>query len=331
MADAKEMGRRLKDLMRWNRRFRLVGSNKIGQAKAPVPHRWCLLLAAALTVSPAFATTYIVTIAGLGGEPDYEQRFAMLATDTDKILHTGAATDRVVETLKGADATKAKLTASLNRIASEAKGPDVFVLMMIGHGTFDGAEYKFNLPGPDISGTELAGLLNRIPAMRQLVVDMTSASGGATAALKKENRTIITATKSGSEKNATVFARYWVEALRDPAADSDKNNVVSALEAFHYAISKATQFYTEQKRLATEHPQLEDQQHAAAFPLVRYGAADVAVTDPAKKALISKKEEIENRIDALKYQKDLMAPEDYKRQIAGMLLELARTQEAIEK
>ncbi len=142
--------------------------------------------------------------------------------------------------------------------------------MMIGHGTFDGVEYKFNLPGPDISGTELAALLNRIPASRQLVVDMTSASGGATPALKKENRTVITATKSGSEKNATLFARYWVEALRDPAADTDKNEVVSALEAFQYAQTKTAQFFTEQKRLATEHPQLEDRAarcHLPAGPL----------------------------------------------------------------
>lgn len=288
-------------------------------------------LAIGLLAAPAFATTYMVTVAGLGGEPDYEQRFSMLASDTDKILRGGSASDRVIETMKGADATKAKLTASLNHIALEAKSQDVLVLMMIGHGSFDGTEYKFNLPGPDISGAELAGLLNRIQAGRQLVVDMTSASGGAAAALKRDNRTIITATKSGSEKNATVFARYWVEALRDPAADVDKNNVVSALEAFHYAQTKTAQFYTEQKRLATEHPQLEDQQHAAAFPLVRYGAADAPVTDPAKKALIGKKEEIENKIDALKYQKDLMAPEEYRKQISSLLLELARTQEAIEK
>jgi hypothetical protein len=283
--------------------------------------------------APAFATTYFVTVAGLGGEPDYETRFNLLANDTDKILRGSGGTDRVIETLKGPEATRAKLTAVLNKVASEAKAQDVFVLTMIGHGTFDGAEYKFNLPGPDISATELAALLNRIPASRQLVVDTTSASGGAAAALKHEGRTVITATKSGSEKNATIFGRYWVEALRDPAADTDKNEVVSALEAFHYAQAKTAGFFTEQKRLATEHAQLapEDQQRAGAFPLVRYGNAATAVTDPAKRALVAKKEEIENKIDALKYQKDLMAPEDYKRQIATFLLELARTQEAIEK
>ena len=150
----------------------------------------------------------------------------------------------MVETLKGADATKAKLEAALgDRIAAQAKPPDAFVLMMIGHGTFDGTEYKFNLPGPDISAPELAVLLNRIPATRQLVVDMTSASGGvASTRSKKEGRVVITATKSGTEKNATVFARFWVEALRDPAADTDKNQVVTALEAFKYAQTKTAAF-----------------------------------------------------------------------------------------
>jgi len=292
------------------------------------------LLSAALLLaiaSPACATTFILTVAGLGGEPDYEQRFALLATDMDKILRAGGATDRVIETLKGPDATKAKFEAALGRFAAQAKSQDVVVLMMIGHGTFDGTEYKFNLPGPDISGTELAAQLNKIPATRQLVVDMTSASGGITAALKKEGRTIITATKSGTEKNATIFARFWVESLRDPTADTDKNEIISALEAFHYAQTKTAAFFTEQKRLATEHAQLEDTQRAAAFPLLRFGSAAAVINDPAKRDLVAKKEDIENKIDALKYQKDLMAPDDYKRQIATLLLDLAKTQELIDK
>ena len=301
----------------WRRRFRL---------RLPILAALCIAAA-----SPSFAATYILTVAGLGGEPDYEQRFAALATDVDKILRGGGATDRVVETLKGPDATRAKMEASLNRIASQAKPQDAFVLMMIGHGTFDGTEYKFNLPGPDISGTELAVLLNRIPAGRQLVVDMTSASGGAVAALKKDNRTIITATRNGNEKNATVFARFFVDALRDTAADTDKNEVVSALEAFNYAEKKTSQFYTEQKRLATEHPQVDDQQHAAAFPLLRYGAAAAVINDPAKKELLAKKDDIEGRIDALKYQKSLLAPDDYRKQITALLVELAKVQEAIDK
>jgi hypothetical protein len=283
-----------------------------------------------LLVQPVFASTYILTVAGLGGEPDYDQRFTLWANDTDKILKNGS-TDRVVETLKGADATKAKIETALNKIASQAKSADAFVLMLIGHGTFDGAEYKFNLPGPDITGTELASLMNKVPATRQLVVDMTSCSGGAIQTFKKENRTVITATKSGSEKNATLFGRYWVEALRDPAADVDKNETISALEAFQYADKKTSEFYKEQKRLATEHAQIDDQQRAASFPLLRFGSAAAVVNDPAKKELVSKREEIENKIDALKYQKSLMAPADYTKQLTQLLIELSKTQEAIDK
>lgn len=279
----------------------------------------------------AHGATFYLTVAGLGGEPDYEQRFQLLATDTDKMLRASPGTDKTVETLKGADATRAKLEAALGKIAAQAKAADAFVLMMIGHGTFDGAEYKFNLPGPDISAPELAVLLNRIPASRQLVVNMTSASGGSVDALKKDGRVIIAATKSGMEKNATVFARYWVEALRDPAADLDKNQAITASEAFKYAQAKTAAFFTDQKHLATEHAQLSDEQKAAAFTIVRFAAAGSPVTDPAKRALVTAKEEIENKIDALKYQKDLMDAEDYRRQLTALLLQLARTQEAIEK
>ena len=289
------------------------------------------LLLAAAAVTPAFGATYILTVAGLGGEPDYEQRFTLWANDTDKILRGGGQTDRVVETLKGADATKAKMEASLNRIAGQAKQQDAFVLMMIGHGTFDGQEYKFNLPGPDISGTELAALLNKIPAGRQLVVDMTSCSGGVSAMLKKDNRTVITATKSGTEKNATVFARYWVDALRDTAADTDKNETISALEAFQYAERKTAQFYSEQKRLATEHPQIDDQQRAASFALLKFGQAAAVSNDPAKKDLLTKRDDIENKIDALKYNKSLMSPDDYKKQLTQLMIDLAKAQAEIDK
>jgi hypothetical protein len=279
----------------------------------------------------AFGATYFLTVAGLGGEPDYEQRFQMLATDADKMLRDQPGADKVVDTLKGADATRAKLEAALGKIAAQAKPADAFILMMIGHGTFDGSEYKFNLPGPDISAPELAVLLNRISASRQLIVDMTSASGGATDALKKEGRVIITATKSGTERNATVFSRFWVQALRDPAADTDKNNAVTALEAYKYAQAKTAAFFTDAKHLATEHSVLSDESHAGTFTLVRSGPAAAEVTDPAKQQLVATKEQIENKIDALKFQKDLMDPADYRRQMTALLLQLAKTQEAIEK
>ena len=235
----------------------------------------------------------------------------------------------------------------LEQVAREAKPDDDFVLMLIGHGSYDGVEYKFNLVGPDMSAAELAALCNRIAARRQLIVNTTSASGGSIPALQSAGRAVIAATKSGTEKNATVFARYWVEALQDPSADVDKNESISALEAFQYADRKTAEFYKSQKRLATEHAVFEDTGKGeagaravgrerrgtllASLTLVRFGDAQKAALDPAKRDLLAKKEDLERQIDVLKYQKAAMTQTDYEQQLKALLLELARVQAALDK
>ena len=110
---------------------------------------FAMLLGSALSLD---AKTFYVTIAGMGGEPDYEQRFALLAAETEKTLKAHAP-DAQVETLKGPSANKADVRAALERVAREAKPQDAFVLLLIGHGTFD-REYKINLPGPDMTAAE---------------------------------------------------------------------------------------------------------------------------------------------------------------------------------
>jgi hypothetical protein len=298
------------------------------------------------TIAIAHAATFYVTVAGLGGEADYEQRFTSQAQEIDKLLHASSG-DAKITTLYGAQATKANLQNALGQVARDAKSNDAFVLMLIGHGSFDGYDYKLNLPGPDLSGVELGAMLDRIGCTRQLVVNMTSASGGSRASLEKANRVVITATKSGNEKNATVFARFWVEALRDPSADTDKNETVSALEAFTYATAKTAQFYDTQKRLATEHPILEDTGQgdgerkpspengeglkAAQFALLRIGAAQTAANTPEKKALLEKRDELEEQIDKLKYEKAAMAADEYKKKLQDLLIQLAKTQAELDK
>jgi hypothetical protein len=305
------------------------------------------LIASLLSLAaPARAGTYWVTVAGLGGEPDFDQRFTAAANAIDKIMKASGG-DIHVFTLTGAGATRVHLEETLGAVARQAKPDDDFVLILIGHGSFDGVEYKFNLPGPDISAQDMAALCDRIPAKRQLIVNTTSASGGSIAAFEKPGRGVIAATKSGTEKNATVFARYWVDSLRDTTADANKNDAISALEAFDYASNKTAVFYDSQKRLATEHAVFEDTgKHDAvrapstesgeglflsSFTLIRIGAAQKAYSDPAKRELLAKKEELEQKIDELKYQKAAMAQDDYKQQLTAALLELARVQEELDK
>jgi hypothetical protein len=310
---------------------------------------WLLGLCAGtllLAANPARASVYYVTVAGLGGEPDYEQRFTGLASDLDK-LFKASGPDAHVYTLTGGDSTRTKLSGALSAVAKEAKPEDDFVLILIGHGSYDGVEYKFNLVGPDVSAAELARLCDQIPAKRQLIVNTTSASGGSIVALQKPGRAVIASTKTGTEKNATVFARYWVEGLQDPTADVDKNESLSAMELFEYADRKSAEFYESQKRLATEHAVFEDVgkkdavraasaesgegRFLANFTVLRIGESQKAANDPAKRELLAKKEQLEEKIDTLKYQKAAMPEDDYKKQLTDALVDLAKTQEELDK
>jgi len=316
-------------------------SKQTGREACPTLKMFALLLLSAVS---APATTFYLTISGLGGEADYTQRFKMWADDINGSLKRAGGDSNVV-TLDAP--TRDQIRARFAEITRQAKPADAMVLMLIGHGTWDGLEYKFNIPGPDLSGGELATLLDHVPAGRQLVVNMTSCSGGSIESLRRPTRIVIAATKSGGEKNATIFARYWAEALREPAADVDKNESVSALEAFQYAQQKTTEFFDTQKRLATEHAVIEDTgkgqgertpnlengegKLAASFPMVRLGANAAAARDPNKRPLIEKKEQLEQAIDKLKFEKAAMPVAEYKRQLTQLLLELARTQEAIDK
>ena len=219
--------------------------------------------------------------------------------------------------------------------------------MLIGHGSYDGAEYKFNIPGPDITGAELASLLDHIPAPRQLVVEHDQLERRLDRVSAQPESRRDRGHQDRHRKERHVFARYWAEALRDPAADADKNEAISALEAFNYAQRKTTEFFDTQKRLATEHSVLEDTgkgegekdpkaengegKLAAAFPLVRLGANAAAARDPEKKPLLERKEQLEQAIDKLKYEKAAMPADVYKKQLTQLLLELAKVQEALEK
>jgi hypothetical protein len=319
------------DLLHWRAAIEIVGMVAAPQVGIRMKS---LVLTLAAAASLSAATTHCIIVSGLGGEAEYEQRFGGWAQSLDATLRTGP--EMKVETFFGPKTSREAVRAAIDQVARQASPEDAFAIFLLGHGTFDGTEYKFNVPGPDISASDLGSWLDKLRAGRQLVVNMTSASGGSVHALQRQNRTVITATKAGTEKNATVFARYWIDALRDAAADTDKNEVISALEAYKFAETKTKQFYETNKRLATEHAMLDGgdasgAMNAGRFTLLRIGNVQKAANDPAKRALLDKREQLEGDIDRLKFQKAAMPTDEYKRKLQALLLELARTQAEIDQ
>jgi 3-phenylpropionate/cinnamic acid dioxygenase small subunit len=70
---------------------------------------------------------------------------------------------------------------------------------------------------------------------------------------------------------------------------------------------------------------------AARLALVRFGTAQKAAANPAKQAMLAKKDDLEARVDRLKLEKAAMPVEVYRKQLSMLLLELARLQEELDK
>jgi hypothetical protein len=289
------------------------------------------VLAAIVLAAPAHgAQTHLVVVAGLGGEPAYEARFAAQAKDLAQLGGAIAGDPARVRMLSGKAATREAIRSALDATARAAGRDDVVIVAWIGHGNVDGAVYKFNVPGPDPTCEELRQWLDRVPAARQLVVLATSAGGACVAPLAREGRVVMSATRSGSERNAPLFARYFVEALRDPLADGDHDDTVTGLEAFRYAEQKVQRFYADEKRLATEHAVLSSES-ARDFVLARRGSALRAASGgPESVARLGRKEALGVEISALRSRKAELPREQYLAELERLLLDLARVQEALD-
>jgi hypothetical protein len=290
-----------------------------------------LLLAAGLAAAPAHAELYYLIVGGLGGEAKYQQAF------DEQVGALGAVARRTtgearVAVLTGEGATRAALEKALESLRTKAKAADSLAVFLVGHGSFDGDAYKLNLPGPDINGDELAALLATVPARSQLIVNATSASGAVLETWAAEGRTIITATRSGFERNATRFAEHWAKALADGSADINKNGVITAQEAFDYASREVADSFERDGALATEHPQLAGGAPAR-FTVARLQAtapAATAAASPALAALSAEREKLDADIEALRGRRAEMEADAYLNQLQQLLVQLAEVQGKID-
>src|SRR5207237_3759134 len=130
-------------------------------------------------------------------------------------------------------------------------------------------------------------------------VNTSSASGAFLPAVAAPGRVVITATKTGGERNETVFPEFFVAAFADPAADRDRNGHVSLAEAFEYAKAKVVQAFQQKGLLLTEHATMDDggEGQLAASMFLGIGRADSPIaaetSDPPARRLFDEKDAID--------------------------------------
>ena len=289
------------------------------------------LLVALGAAAPAHAELYYLIVGGLGGEPAYTDQFAKDTDALATVARRTTAQNRVM-VLKGEAATREAVVNSFESLRTRAKAADSVVVMLVGHGSYDGEAYKLNLPGPDIDGDELAKLLARVPARPRGAVHGTGARGAILGEREGEGRTLITATRSGFERNATRFAQHFAAALAAGSADINKNGAITAQEAFDYASRSVADSFENDGALATEHPQIAGGA-ATRFTVARLasaGPAEPVSTDPAVAALVAEKEKLDGEIEALRGRRESMATDAYLAELQRLLVQLAEVQSKID-
>ncbi|MEX2300670.1 MAG: hypothetical protein WD733_07020 [Bryobacterales bacterium] len=293
----------------------------------------CLLLLALVPGLPAetlpSSRTHFVILSGLGGEPLYEKRFAEQVKELEKVARRNAGDASLVHALSGEAATRKAIEELFARLKKDVAPEDSLAVVLLGHGSYDGYDYKLNVPGPDITGERLRVLFEGVPAERQLVVNTTSASGAVMELWKSDKRVVVAATKNGRERTATTFAQFFVEALASAEADTDKSESITAQEAYTYAERKVKDFYESEMRLATEHSRMEGEL-AGSFTLARLGKALEAAADPATREMMARREALEQQVGALKLRKESMAEQQYFDELQKVLIELAQLQTKID-
>ncbi len=219
-----------------------------------------LLLTATAWAAPGPSTpdgqATVIVVVGAAGEEEFGTEFAASAKLWQAACEKGGA--KFVPIGLGPTNDLPDFDRLKQTLAAEPKtsGAELW-LVLLGHGTFDGKEGKFNLRGPDFSTSDLAGWLQ--PFHRPLaLIDCSSSSAPFMSKLTGPDRVIITATRSGHEQNYARFGKYISEAITDPQADLDKDGQVSLLEAFLMGSRRLAEFYEAEGRLATEHPLLDD-------------------------------------------------------------------------
>ncbi len=311
------------------------------------------LVAVMLLSAPATAwaeTRWAVIVSGAsGGEKYAEQMKQWRSTLQSSLVERygfEAARVRVLvdESVSGGTTgSAANVKAVLGEIRKGASDDDLVLLILLGHGTYDGDVAKFNLVGPDMVAQEWNTLLSGLPG-RLIVINTTAASFPFLEALKGKGRVVITATNSAAQKYATVFPEYLVKAMSEASTDLDKNGRTSIFEVFEATSLAVKQHYEQRGQLTTERALLDDngdgvgREEGGEGPdggmarLWQLDAEPAAVaSNPELAALVKRQRGLEAQAEELKRKKGDMPPAEWQAEYEQLMLELARVSQEIRK
>ena len=329
----------------------MVAAPRVGDAvesrrmRHAVPAVLALAAGALLCAAPAHGDQFALVVSGAPGGPEYAETYTawrQALVDTlrgqpgfrDDHLFVLAETPGPGVGRASRDGVQAAVESLRQRMAADS----LLLVVLIGHGTDDGVDARFNLVGPDLSAADWGRLLDALPG-RTVFVNTTASSLPFVRRLAREGRVVIAATASPAQRYDTVFPRFFVEAVGDPAADADKDGRVSVWEAFASASARVRRWYQQEGRLATERAVLDDSgdgiggeadrpgddgQLAASLYFGAGVTRPAAPDDPALGPLVARRDALQAEIAALRERKETLPEAEYAQELERLLVELAR-------
>src|SRR5215213_7946871 len=288
---------------------------------------------------------FAIIINGPGGEPAYTKQFAEWTADLNKALSQRYGFDPgQIKILSEKLATAEEVKRAFASLKSDLDANNILYVFLIGHGSSDGKEAKFNLVGPDLSAADYNQLLSSLPTRRIVVFNMSSASGDFVKSLSARGRIVVTATRNGQETNATRFTGFFIAALNATDGDTDQDGHTSVLEAFVYATRLTDDFYKRTGRLATEHALIDDNGDGVGREKPEAGEGllaratyldslnvDEAAANATTGRLLKERSRLEAEIEQLIARKGNMPEGEYEAALERLFVELAKINRSIKQ
>ncbi|HEX7331454.1 MAG TPA: hypothetical protein VF290_08135 [Pyrinomonadaceae bacterium] len=306
---------------------------------------WLVLIPFVACAQKVDPNKHAVIINGPGGEAAYAKQFEEWTGQLSSVLAERYGFDsKNIKVLSEKTATAVEVKQTFATLKSQLDANNVVFLFLIGHGSFDGKESKFNLVGPDLSASEYNVLLSSLPTRRIVVLNMASASGEFIKSLAAKGRIIITATRNGQETNATRFAGFFISALNAADADTDQDGHTSVLETFVYASRLTGDYYKGAGRLATEHALIDDNGDGVGREKAEAGEGllaratyldslsfNEAAASAATAKLLKERTRLEGEIEQLIARKANMPEGEYEATLERLFIELAKVNRSIKQ
>lgn len=319
---------------------------------------WLSVPAAPTQAQPTDIERDFLLIGGLGGNAEYAATFERYLFDTRRaLIDQFQVSSSNITVLAGSNensedfiddiSAAENIRAAFDQLANRSDDRDHVYILLFGHGSFDGNEARLNIPRRDLGSSDFAELLDRVAADRTVFINTANSSGPFIEALSGPDRIVITATRSGRQRNETIFPRFLIEALSSPAADLDQDNQLSVVEAFRYAADRTNQWFEDNGNVPSEHALLEDTGDGNGARASELADADdgslaartyfsgsptrVAAGEAGSDSTIARearRRELEKKIAALKSQKNSMETSEYYQQLEQLLIRLARISES---